>query len=453
MANGTGWLSVTPSSGSLSPGTNGIPIVVNLSGLAGGLYTGSVALTFGDGSAATIEVLALATGGAGSSAVKGPRPLALAACAGGQPGFLIPILQQPVNQSTAAVAAPQTVEVEIIDSCGNPVTAAEGGTVQVTFSGAGSGAGSNNDPGLNLQDIGGGIWEATWVPVNAATQVTLQVEAVEAGVTLNPTLNVGNSVTVIVQGTTATSAPQPTGAANAASAALATPGVVAPGGYVAIYGTGLAGSGNPSATSLPLPTRLNGAQLLLGGIPMPLVYAGPTQVNGIVPLELAPNATYPLVIVVGGVVQSVPMALTVTELQPGVYTADYSGSGAGIVADTLGQVISASNPAHVNDYLTIYCTGLGPVVVPANAQAPGDGAATPLAPLFQTNAMVTATIGGVNAKVLFSGLTATLAALYQVNIQVPEGVTPGSAVPIVLTATDTTTNAIAQSNPVTIVVQ
>ncbi|HEY3825480.1 MAG TPA: hypothetical protein VGL82_13030, partial [Bryobacteraceae bacterium] len=199
---------------------------------------------------------------------------------------------------------------------------------------------------------------------------------------------------------------------------------------------------------------LNGTQLLLGGIPMPLLYAGPTQVNAIVPQAIAPNATYPLVVVTGGTMQSVPMALTVTELQPGVYTADFSGSGAGIVTNALtGQLISASNPAHLGDYLTIYSTGLGTVSGPNGEQEPADGAAAPTTTLYSTTANVTATVGGVNAKVLFSGLTATLAALYQVDIQVPEGVTPGSAVPVVITATDPTTNAIAQSNPVTIVVQ
>jgi len=55
--------------------------------------------------------------------------------------------------------------------------------------------------------------------------------------------------------------------------------------------------------------------------------------------------------------------------------------------------------------------------------------------------------------VQFSGLTATLAALYQVNVQVPSGVTPGSAVPIIITVTDPQTGTTAQSNPVTIVVQ
>ena len=51
--------------------------------------------------------------------------------------------------------------------------------------------------------------------------------------------------------------------------------MVAPGSYIAIYGTGLAGNGNSSATpGQPLPTTLNGTQILLGGLPLPLLYAG-----------------------------------------------------------------------------------------------------------------------------------------------------------------------------------
>ena len=103
--------------------------------------------------------------------------------------------------------------------------------------------------------------------------------------------------------------------------------------------------------------------------------------------------------------------------------------------------------------MTIYCTGLGALAAPNGEPEPADGAAAPTSVVFQTTANVTATIGGVHAPVLFSGLTAMLAALYQVNVQVPVGVAPGSAVPVVITAVDAKTGVAAQSNPVMIVVQ
>ena len=446
-ANGTGWLSVSPASGSISPGTTSIQIAVNLSGLAAGVYTGTVSLGFGDGSTATIQVVVLATGGGAQLRYEtgALRPRAVTACPAGKPSFLIPVFQQPFSQSTVVVAAPQTVQVEIIDDCGNPVTAAAGGLVQVAF--------SNGDAGLDLHDVGSGIWEATWTPVNAAKQVVLQVEASEAGITLNPALNIATNLTVTVQGATAASAPLPTGVTNAASAAQATVGVVAPGSYVSIYGLAMAGSGNPFASSLPLPTTLNGTQLFLGGIPMPLVYAGAGQVNALVPQELAPNASYPLVVVTG-TTQSVPMALTVTELQPAIYSINFTGSGAGVVTDALtAQLIDASHPASVSDYLTLYCTGLGALTGPNGETEPADGAAAPGNLHYHTTANVTATIGGVSAPVTFAGLSPGLAALYQVNVQVPSGVTPGGAVPIILTAMDPLTGITAQSNSVMIFTQ
>ncbi len=177
------------------------------------------------------------------------------------------------------------------------------------------------------------------------------------------------------------------------------------------------------------------------------------QVNAIVPQGLAPNATYPLV-VVQGTAQSVPVALTVAELQPGQYTVDTSGSGAGIVTNALtGKLITASNPAHAGDFLVIYGSGLGGLVGANGETQPTDGAAAPTTTIYRTSSTVTATIGGASMPVLFSGLTPTFAALYQINVQVPAGVAAGSAVPIVITATDPVTGAVAVSNSVTVAVQ
>ena len=214
----------------------------------------------------------------------------------------------------------------------------------------------------------------------------------------------------------------------------------------------LAGDGNPSAAAQPLPTTLNGTQVTLGGLAMPLLYASFNQINALVPQSLKQNAAYPLVVVTG-TTQSTPIQLSVLELQPGIYTLNGSGSGPGIVTEALtGKLNSTANPAHPSDYLVVYCTGLGPVQGPNGQTAPADGAVAPVSPIFTTTATVTARIGGLDAPVSFSGLTPTSAGLYQVNLQIPPGVEAGTAVPLVIIATDSKTGVTAQSNWVTVAV-
>ena len=57
------------------------------------------------------------------------------------------------------------------------------------------------------------------------------------------------------------------------------------------------------------------------------------------------------------------------------------------------------------------------------------------------------TVGGVPASVFFAGLTPLQTGLYQVNAVIPQGVSPGSQVQVVLTV------AGQQSAPVTIAVK
>ena len=292
----------------------------------------------------------------------------------------------------------------------------------------------------------------------ATVTISVNPAGIAAGSAYTGTVNfsVGNGLASVpvTLNVTAPPLPQPTGGiANAASASQATPSLVSPGSYVAIYGAALAGTGNPSAASLPLPATLNGTEVTLGGLPMPLLYASATQINALIPQSLTPNASYPLVVTTG-LLQSAPVQLAVTGLQPGIYTVNESGSGQGIVTDAFtGSVADPSHPAHVSDYLVVYCTGLGLVQSSDGQQPPADGTAAPASPLFRTAANVTATIGGVSAPVSYSGLTPTFAGLYQVNVQVPAGVVPGNAVPVVITATDPNNGATSKSNSVTIVVQ
>jgi len=96
-----------------------------------------------------------------------------------------------------------------------------------------------------------------------------------------------------------------------------------------------------------------------------------------------------------------------------------------------------SRPAKAGEFLSIYCTGLG-----LTSNAPALGQPTASSPLSTTALTPVVTIGGVNAKVIFSGLAPGFVGLNQVNVQVPDGVAPGDAVPVVLTIGGVTSNTV-----------
>jgi len=81
----------------------------------------------------------------------------------------------------------------------------------------------------------------------------------------------------------------------------------------------------------------------------------------------------------------------------------------------------------VGEIVAVYATGLG-VTNPAVRS----GEAAPSDPLAKVTTPVEATVGGKAAVVHFAGLAPSFVGLYQVNVQIPAAVTPGSAVPLVL---------------------
>jgi uncharacterized protein (TIGR03437 family) len=319
----------------------------------------------------------------------------------------------------ATVGLPVPIEVEILDSCAQTMNT---GTVVATF--------SNGDPPVALTPIGGGLWDGTWTPQSAATQAVITVQAAES-----------DTVAGMLQLTGAVAASTATPIIVAGASGAPT---IAPGAFISIYGLNLSGA-TYVTPSTPYPTLLGGTQVLLGGRPMPLYFTSKQQINAIVPYDLTPNSAQQ-VIVQTGLAYSQPETVSVGAAQPGVFTQNQSGTGAG---DIVGQkpsgmaaVNTPANPASAGDFLLIFCTGLGTVSPPV-----ATGAAAPMSPLSWTDNKVTVTVGGKDAQYLFAGLAPGWVGLYQVNVIVPAGIAPAPNVPLVVTA------AGAASWPVTVAIQ
>jgi uncharacterized protein (TIGR03437 family) len=82
---------------------------------------------------------------------------------------------------------------------------------------------------------------------------------------------------------------------------------------------------------------------------------------------------------------------------------------------------------HKGDHLIIYASGLGPTNPPVDA-----GTVSPNPPavvLFKPEV----TLGGVSCPVTFAGLTPGQIGVYQINVNVPQGVTQGLMIPLTVT--------------------
>jgi len=207
---------------------------------------------------------------------------------------------------------------------------------------------------------------------------------------------------------------------------------LAPGSVISIGGTNLA-IGEQAASTAPIPVSLNAVVVRIEGIRVPLFYAGPNQVNTLLPLDLPSLAGFTLSLV-NVQADARPVRITnMAEAAPGIFTLDYSGRGQGAVLVSGTALVAgparpgASRPARRGEYIEIYCTGLGRVTNPPEPGRPAGSS-----PYSETLLRPVVTIGGVEGRVTFSGLAPGFAGAYQVNVQVAAGTPVGNAVPLQL---------------------
>lgn len=199
-----------------------------------------------------------------------------------------------------------------------------------------------------------------------------------------------------------------------------------PGSLFSLFGTDLASS-QALATTLPLPTSLADTTVTINGYAAPLLYVSPTQVNLQVPWEVSGGTAN--IVVSRGLLQGQQTQEKVVTNDAAPFMIDYAAKTAAArfaYGPLLGQVMTKQLPAKAGDYLSVYCTGLGPVSNP-----PKNGYSALADPLSSFLAPLTAFVDGVEAPVLWAGLAPNFVGLYQVNLQVP--VTPHTGtVPLTL---------------------
>jgi len=198
----------------------------------------------------------------------------------------------------------------------------------------------------------------------------------------------------------------PGGVVNAAS--FSAGGAVAPGSIIAIFGNNLA-SGTGNATMTPLPANLAGTSVKVNGLPAPLYYVSPTQINAQLPYETQTGTAS--VVVTAGSSSSAAVTVNVAPAAPGIFP---EGSDRSATVNTNGYLNATNNPAASGSVVVTYLTGQGTLDNPVPT-----GVAASASPLSRATAAATATIGGQNAPIAFLGLTPTTVGLSQANIQVP----------------------------------
>jgi len=395
--NGGNWLVYLPRDATLRPEGPTRVVVQPVTGdLPPGIYRGTLALKFSDGSLRNVSLAFIVApfSSSSSSAARADGPCT--------PASLILVLSSLGQSFSVSAGWPVALVAEVRDDCG---AAVDSGEVVASF--------SNGDPPQRFTSLKNGTWHGTWLTGNAAlADVTIKIQAVDRR-------NI-RGVREVRGGLRSIQELPVVNAGSVVSAASFAPFVpLAPGSLVSIYGVRLA-EGQADSSAVPLPTDLGGTEVLIAGRLMPLVSVSENRIDAIVPFDVEVNTTHQILVQRGSTI-SQPVPIDVAAAQPAIFQGRIYAirSGDRILAQ-------AGAPARRGDNIVIFCAGMG--VVEGNTAA---GAAGPDAPRAGARQPVQLTIGGVEAAVSFAGLAPGLVGIYQIGASVPQSAPSGDETPVV----------------------
>jgi uncharacterized protein (TIGR03437 family) len=197
-------------------------------------------------------------------------------------------------------------------------------------------------------------------------------------------------------------APPPVLSANGVVSAGDLNPAIAPGSLASIFGQNLAV--RPAvAASFPLSNQLGGISVTANGVPVPVLYASPSQLNVQIPYEVSGQVNLQVNTPNGSSFSSIQ----VTPLAPSI-----------IAVAVQNALCTPANPAQQSGSVIIYATGLGPAASPvATGQA-----ATVASPMV---APVEVWLGSIALRPTYAGLAPGLAGVSQINFVIPASLQDG----------------------------
>ena len=229
-----------------------------------------------------------------------------------------------------------------------------------------------------------------------------------------------------------------------------------PGSWATLFGAAFTTLDPTVADTVPLPTRLGGAEVRVNDSPVPLLFVSESQVNFQCP-RLGGSSLQVILRAETGLTTA-PFPGTMREATPGLFTLDSSdpGQGAVLIAGSYEVAMPRtagipSRPARRGmqppEFLTIYANGLGPTQedVPVGSPAPLDH-------VIRMKNAVRVFLGGLEIAPDFAGLAPGAIGLYQINVPLTQAVPIGLAVPLRVEVTQSDGTVVA-TNEVTVAIE
>jgi uncharacterized protein (TIGR03437 family) len=201
---------------------------------------------------------------------------------------------------------------------------------------------------------------------------------------------------------------------------------IAPGGLITVFGSSLSPV-NLATSEIPLPTALADSCLTVNGLPVPILFVSPAQLNAQMPFETVGNVAVVLRTPGGS---SNNFNIQVIPTAPSVFHSGTAGPLFDIPTvfrNSNNELVTDSDPVHKNDILVIYLTGMG-----ATTPAVATGMPAPVNPLAVALNKPTVTLGNSQLGLLYYGLAPGTVGVYQINVQVPSSIKSGLAVPLTI---------------------